>query len=98
MLAGETGLQPRGADAGTCTRARTQPPAATAGESSSRRHVLLAMLYTSSLPVETNPFVDLHVVYALAIIALAVTRVGERYGLGRWWARTALVRALPWLR
>jgi len=60
--------------------------------------LLLAMLYTSSLPVETNPFVDLHVIYALTIIALAVTRVGERYGLARWWARTALVRALPWLR
>ena len=48
--------------------------------------------------METNPFVDLHVIYALTIIALAVTLVGERYGLARWWARTALVRALPWLR
>jgi thiosulfate dehydrogenase [quinone] large subunit len=60
--------------------------------------LLLAMLYLSNLPVETNPFVDLHVIYALTIIALAVTRVGERYGLGRWWARTALVRAVPFLR
>lgn len=60
--------------------------------------LLLAMLYASNLPVETNPFVDLHVIYALTIIALAVTRVGERYGLGRWWARTSLVRALLWLR
>src|ERR1044071_4173799 len=60
--------------------------------------LLLAMLYASSLPVETNPFVDLHVIYALTIIALAVTRVGERYGLGRWWARTPLIGPLPWLR
>jgi thiosulfate dehydrogenase [quinone] large subunit len=60
--------------------------------------LLLATLYASNLPVESNPFVDLHVIYALTIIALAVTRVGERYGLGRWWARTALVRALPFLR
>jgi thiosulfate dehydrogenase [quinone] large subunit len=60
--------------------------------------LLLAMLYASNLPLRSNPFVDLHVIYALTIIALAVTRVGDRYGLGRWWARTALVRALPLLR
>jgi thiosulfate dehydrogenase [quinone] large subunit len=60
--------------------------------------LLMAMLYASNLPLHGNPFMDLHVIYALTIVALAVTRVGERYGLGPWWTRTPLVRAAPFLR
>lgn len=40
----------------------------------------------------TNPLVDYHVVYALALIVIAVTSAGDRLGLGRWWARLPLVR------
>ena len=40
----------------------------------------------------TNPLVDYHVVYALALIVLAVTAAGNRWGLGQAWARLPLVR------
>jgi len=40
----------------------------------------------------TNPLVDYHVIYALALIVLAVTYAGDRWGLGRAWARLPIVR------
>ena len=40
----------------------------------------------------TNPLVDYHVIYALALILFAVTAAGNRWGLGRAWARLPFVR------
>ena len=40
----------------------------------------------------TNPLVDYHVVYALALIVVAVTYAGDRFGLGRPRAQLPLVR------
>jgi len=40
----------------------------------------------------TNPLFDYHVIYALALIVLAVTYAGDRFGLGRRWAKLPLVR------
>src|SRR4029453_13455449 len=47
--------------------------------------------------MSTNPIVDYHIIYALALIALAVTYAGRTWGLGRWWAGLPLVRANRWL-
>lgn len=46
----------------------------------------------------TNPFADYHVVYALALIALAAVASRSRYGLGARWAELPVVRRNPWLR
>ncbi len=46
----------------------------------------------------SNPLVDQHLVYALAMIVLAATSAGRVWGLGRAWERLALVRRHPWLR
>jgi len=40
----------------------------------------------------TNPLVDYHVIYALALIVVAVTYAGDRFGLGRRWAQLPFVR------
>ncbi|MGK2854742.1 MAG: DoxX family protein [Microbacteriaceae bacterium] len=40
----------------------------------------------------TNPLFDYHVVYALALIVLAVTYAGDRFGMGRRWAQLPVVR------
>ncbi|MGM1062608.1 hypothetical protein, partial [Saccharothrix sp. Mg75] len=34
----------------------------------------------------TNPIVDYHIIYAVALIAVALTAAGATWGLGRWWA------------
>ncbi|MFD0305973.1 hypothetical protein [Streptomyces sp. NPDC127119] len=48
--------------------------------------------------MSTNPFVDYHVIYAVALIALAVAGAGATWGLGRIWARIPVVRDHRWLR
>jgi thiosulfate dehydrogenase [quinone] large subunit len=47
---------------------------------------------TGELSMSNNPLVDFHVIYALALIAVAVTHAGDRWGFGRLWARQPIVR------
>ena len=59
--------------------------------------LLLALMYLASFPLETNPIVDEHVVYALAIAALGLLGAGDVYGLGRWWKALPIVQRKHWL-
>jgi thiosulfate dehydrogenase [quinone] large subunit len=59
---------------------------------------LLLAMWLAGLPIDTNPFVDDHIVYALVIIGIAATGAGLRYSLAPWWRRTRLVRKLTFLR
>lgn len=45
--------------------------------------------------MSTNPIVDYHVIYDLALIAVAVTHAGDRWGFGRIWAKISFVRRYP---
>lgn len=45
----------------------------------------------------TNPIIDYHIVYAAALIALALTYAGRTWGLGRAWARLPFVQRHRWL-
>jgi thiosulfate dehydrogenase (quinone) large subunit len=47
--------------------------------------------------MSTNPIVDYHIIYALVLIALAVTYAGNTWGLGRLWARLPFVQRNRWL-
>lgn len=42
--------------------------------------------------MSSNPLVDYHIIYAVALIVVAATYAGDRWGLGRAWARQPLVR------
>lgn len=53
---------------------------------------LMLLMYAALLPPENNPIVDDHVVYAFALLVLARSRAGARWGLGRPWSRLPLVR------
>lgn len=44
----------------------------------------------------SNPFMDSHLIYALAIIVLAVIGAGRFFGVGAWWAKVTGHRT--WLR
>jgi uncharacterized membrane protein YphA (DoxX/SURF4 family) len=59
---------------------------------------LLVMMWSAVLPPENNLFMDDHLVYALLIVGLALVSAGDTLGLGRWWARTPLVKRLPILK
>ena len=60
--------------------------------------LLLAFMWMASLPLDNNPFMDYHIVYATVLIGLAAVHAGDTLGIGRLWARTELVRRHPTLR
>ncbi len=71
--------------------------------------VLMLMMWAAEWPLarftsagdaagSTNPLVDYHIVYALALIVVAATAAGNTWGLGRRWANLPVVRAFSWLR
>jgi thiosulfate dehydrogenase [quinone] large subunit len=47
--------------------------------------------------MSTNPIVDYHIIYALALIALAVTYAGRTWGFGKLWAKLPFVQRNRWL-
>lgn len=59
---------------------------------------MMVLMWMASLPLANNHVVDDHIVYALVLVGLALTHAGDTVGLGRWWARTPLVRRVPALR
>ena len=60
--------------------------------------LLLTFMWMASLPLDNNPFMDDHLVYAVVLVGLAAVHAGDTLGLGRLWARTDLVRRFPVLR
>lgn len=59
--------------------------------------LMLILMWSASLPPANDPFMDDHIVYALVLAGLALVGAGNTLGLGRWWARTSLVRGNAWL-
>ncbi|MCU1560177.1 DoxX family protein [Mycetocola sp.] len=64
--------------------------------------LVMVLMYLAEWPFvanasSTNPFVDYHIIYAFALVAVAATSAGDTWGLGRSWKRLPLVRKNPWL-
>jgi thiosulfate dehydrogenase [quinone] large subunit len=59
---------------------------------------LLVLMWAASLPLENNPFMDDHLVYAGVMALLALLGAGRYLGLGAYWERLALVRRHAFLR
>jgi thiosulfate dehydrogenase [quinone] large subunit len=60
--------------------------------------LLLVFMWMASLPLDNNPFMDDHLIYAVILIGLAAVHAGDTLGAGRSWACTDLVRRHPVLR
>lgn len=63
---------------------------------------MMVLMYLAEWPfganaASTNPLVDYHIVYALALITVAVLAAGDTWGLGDRWRQLPVVRRLPWL-
>jgi thiosulfate dehydrogenase (quinone) large subunit len=54
--------------------------------------VMLVLMWSAALPPSANPFMDDHLVYALALVALMLAGAGRTLGLGRAWERLGPVR------
>lgn len=57
--------------------------------------LLLTFMWMASLPLDNNPFMDDHLVYAIVLVGLALLHAGDTLGLGRLWARTDVVHRHP---
>ncbi|MFJ3957437.1 hypothetical protein [Arthrobacter sp. NPDC090010] len=55
--------------------------------------LLLALMWLSMLPLQDNPVLDQHVIYAAALFVLAATDAGATWGLARAWRATLKARA-----
>lgn len=65
--------------------------------------VIMVLMYLAEWPyainaASTNPLVDYHIIYALALIVVAATAAGDTWGLGKVWRTLPVVRTQAWLR
>lgn len=65
--------------------------------------LIMVLMYLAEWPfaantASTNPLVDYHIIYALALIVVAATSAGDTWGVGRQWRSLPIVRSLSWLR
>jgi thiosulfate dehydrogenase [quinone] large subunit len=59
---------------------------------------LLVLMWTASLPIATNPFLDDHLIYAMVLVLLALIGAGNTLGLGGWWQKLPFVKSNGWLK
>ena len=64
--------------------------------------LIMVLMYLAEWPFtpltsSTNPLVDYHIIYGLALIVVAATLAGNTWGIGKWWQSLAVVRSQKWL-
>ncbi len=57
--------------------------------------LLLLMMWAAEIPLENNPVIDDHIVYALVLCAVAFGR--REWSLTNWWLSHKTVKKQPWL-
>jgi len=63
---------------------------------------VMILMYLAEWPFaanagSTNPLVDYHIIYALALIVIAATAAGDTWGFGTQWRKLAVSRWGAWL-
>ncbi|GAA3235766.1 hypothetical protein [Nonomuraea helvata] len=56
--------------------------------------LMLVLMWAAELPLDTNPFMDDHIIYSIVLIGLALAGAGTTLGLGN----LPIVRRTPWLK
>jgi thiosulfate dehydrogenase [quinone] large subunit len=64
--------------------------------------VIMLFMYLAEWPfavnaASSNPLVDYHIIYALALIVVALTSAGDTWGFGRVWKSLPVVQSHRWL-
>ncbi len=59
---------------------------------------MLVMMWSAVLPTPNNPFLDDHLVYAIALVAIVLAGAGKTLGLGARYERLGVVARHPFLR
>jgi thiosulfate dehydrogenase [quinone] large subunit len=59
--------------------------------------LLMVLMWAASLPLENNPLVDDHVVYAAVLLVLGVAPT-HRFSAVDWWRKLGVVKKNTWLQ
>jgi thiosulfate dehydrogenase [quinone] large subunit len=59
--------------------------------------VLMALMWAASLPLENNPVVDDHVVYAVVLLVLGAVPT-HKFSAADWWRKLGFVKKNAWLQ
>ncbi|HVH93850.1 MAG TPA: hypothetical protein VM688_02920 [Nocardioidaceae bacterium] len=59
---------------------------------------LMVLMWTAVLPPANNPFMDDHLIYAMALVLLALLGAGGTLGLGKVWERLPIVKRYSFLK
>lgn len=57
--------------------------------------LLMMLMWLAVLPKTTNPLLDDHVVYALALFGIMFSNHEQVWGLGNWWQKQPIVKKYP---
>lgn len=60
--------------------------------------LMYGFMYLASLPLETNPIVDDHLIGAVILVLFALAYAGDTWGLGTWWKNISVTKRFPILR
>jgi thiosulfate dehydrogenase [quinone] large subunit len=57
--------------------------------------LMLLLMWLALIPGENNPFIDDHIIYAVALLGVFMTNKNQVWGLGSWWQKQAIVKKHP---
>lgn len=60
--------------------------------------VLMLLMWAATFPPQNHPFMDDHVIYALALIVILMANGSQKLGFGKRWAKLSMVKKYKWLR
>lgn len=60
--------------------------------------LLMVLMWAASLPLENNPIVDDHIVYAAVLLVIGWAVSQQRLSLAGWWGNLSFVKKNAWLQ
>lgn len=60
--------------------------------------LMMVLLWAASLPLENNPVVDDHIVYAVVLLVIAWALPQQKLSLAKWWQSQSFVKKNAWLQ
>jgi thiosulfate dehydrogenase [quinone] large subunit len=59
--------------------------------------LMLMLMWSAVIPPENNPFLDDHIISALALFGIMITANHQQLGFGKWWKKQPIVEQYPFL-
>lgn len=60
--------------------------------------LFVTLMWLASLPLENNPFLDEHIIYAGILATIAFATPQQKLGFNTWWAKLPVVKSFSWLK